>query len=390
MKKATAMICAAAFFAALLCGCRSSNELKAMALVMGVAIDKGGGENEYTVTAQIAQPPSTAAVTGGESGGPADNEVYTNLTKTGAGVSDAMREISRLQSRKLYTGHIQVVIISRAVAADGIEPVLNYFIGSADGRMSTLLLISEGEAKMLLEAKTGTAQCPAESLAELIGARVKAGELPEPTMLSFINDMLGGLTAPVIPIIEIKKNGESELAEVTGTAAFSGAELSDVMTRRQSQAVFDIRGKTDGGYLTARKNDGYMTLHVEKASSHFSAGFSNETPEITVVVRREYSVDDSSPGLDLLNDGVRQRAELYIKKQLARQFCDTIEHAKEKQLDVFGFSEYLYRFHSGKIKPIYDNREIFPELEVKLELEVRILGTGALQKRLRPEKQGRV
>ena len=390
MRKALVLSCTALMAATLLSGCRSSNELNVMSLVMGIAIDKGGRENEYEVTAQIAQP--TAHLGGGESSGASENSGgHLNITRTGVGVSAAMHEISQVQSRKLYTGHIQLVIISREVAKDGIGPILDYFIGSADGRLSTTLLIAGGSAKALLEGKSKTKHSPAAILAGLIEARVKAGEINESTMLAYLDDMVGGLTAPIIPVVEMKKDKNGgEQAELTGAAVFDGTRLREVMTTSQSQAVLAVRNQISGGFQKVEKDGKYLTLHVEKASSRVHATVEDGRPKMTVMIYREYSVDDSTLDIDYLNNSGRHSAEQILKAQTLEQLQKTLAWAKEQRFDAFGFGEFLYRHHNRETQELLRNwSRAFPELEVNFEIDVTILGAGAILKSLEPVNRWR-
>ena len=389
MKKAIVFFCAAALFGALLPGCGTGRELNSLALVMGVAIDKGAGKNEYEVTAQLAQTPTS--VSDSEGTGAPNDGAYENLTKIGVGVAAAMQEISRVQSRALYTGHIQLVVISREVAEEGIEPILNYFIGSADGRLSTLLLIAENDAKELLESKSAAAKSPAAGLAELIETRVKAGELTRPSMLSFLNDMLDGLTASMLPVVSTKKDkNDNDIIQITGAAAFDGAVLSEVMPLKIAQAILTLRDKTGGGYLTVQTDGGYMTLRVKKASSRVRTEIMDGTPKIKVTVNREYLVDDSTLELDFSNENSRAEAEAFAKEELSRLLNNALRWAKRYKLDVFAFGEQLRRYHRHESEPwLEDWRGFFPELDVELEINVKILGTGATIKGLEPaERQG--
>ena len=385
MRRTVASICGVLLLILLLSGCRSGNELNAMSLVMGIAIDKSDKENEYSVTAQLANAEVHSGGSMKSSGG-GKGKGYVNVTMEGLGISDAMLGISRKLSRKLYTGHIQLVVISRAVAEDGIGPILNYFIGSADGRMSTILLIAHDKASGLFECESPTKQSPADNLAGLIKAQVKAGEAAEPSMLSFLSDMAGGLTAPKIPVAEIKKdeNGE-ELTEITGLAVFDGMELRDIMSGEQAHAVFAVHGSTGSGYQQIVSGGKYLTLHVEGATSRVYSTIENGMPKITAVLNREYSVDDSTFDFDFLDENARHKAEQLSKEQLLKQLQDTLEWARQRQLDVFAFGEHLYRYHNREtVELLRDWRAAFPELEVSFELDVTILGTGAILKNLEP------
>lgn len=390
MRRLAALLCLSAMLAPLLAGCQHSTEINALSLVMGIAIDKGDEENEYEVTAQIAR---AEVLSGGDSqsnSASGDDEGFLNISKKGVGISAAMLEISQLMNRKFYTGHIQVVVISREVAESGIGPIIDYFIGSTDGRLSTALLIAADEAKALFESGNPLDHSPASNLAGLLRAQVKAGEISESSILTFLDDMIGSLTSATVPVAEVVKDDSGkEFAEITGVAAFDGLELRDVMTINQSRAVLTTKDKITGGYLKVDRDGKYLTLQLEKTSTQVSSEIVDGKPKITVRVVREYTVDDSTWDFDYLEEEQRLEAEGLAEHHAYELLNDALEWARERGLDVFGFGERLYRYHRRDTEELLRNwSEAFPELEVELEVDITVLGSGAILQNLKPIEYG--
>ena len=175
--------------------------------------------------------------------------------------------------------------------------------------------------------------------------------------------------------------------DITGFAVFDGFVLCDVMSGGQAQAVLAVRDLIRGGYQQVISGGRYLTLRVEKASARVISAVENGRPKMMVRLYRTYSVDDSTPGFDFLDETVRHRAEQLSGKQTLSQLQDTLAWAKERRLDVFAFGERLYRYHSRETPELLQNwRTAFTELEVTFDVDVTILGAGAIMKSIDPPR----
>ncbi|WP_152966062.1 hypothetical protein [Pseudobacteroides cellulosolvens] len=80
-----------------LIGCWDMREINEIGLVTAVAVDKGTGNNKYSVTVQIANPTSENT-SGSES--KAKSTVWIG-SKEGASLFDATRELVKISSRRI-------------------------------------------------------------------------------------------------------------------------------------------------------------------------------------------------------------------------------------------------------------------------------------------------
>jgi spore germination protein KC len=95
-------------------GCWNYREVEKLAIVAGVAIDKGEN-NPYKITFEILQV----------SGGKEAKTVSKIISMEGRTIFDAVRNAISLSGKKLYWSHTKIVVISKDIARNGILRVVD-------------------------------------------------------------------------------------------------------------------------------------------------------------------------------------------------------------------------------------------------------------------------
>src|SRR5699024_7954334 len=96
----------------LLSGCWDRRELNELGITMALGIDKI--ENEYVVSAQVVVPSevSMKASTG--------RSAVTLYKASGDTIYEAFRRMTKNSPRKIYPGHLQILVLSEDLAKEGI------------------------------------------------------------------------------------------------------------------------------------------------------------------------------------------------------------------------------------------------------------------------------
>ena len=126
--------------------CWDYREIDKLAVVAGVAVDKGT-TGQYEVTAEIVQ------ISGGK-----DTKTMSNtITMEGRTMFDAVRNGISLSGKKLYWSHTKVIILSKEIASEGVMKVIDWFNRDAETRPDFHVLISEGaSAKEIFSGQGAT------------------------------------------------------------------------------------------------------------------------------------------------------------------------------------------------------------------------------------------
>ncbi len=127
-----------------LSSCWTPIEISRLAIVMGIGIDVGENEGEYTVTAQIAKPRDLKFNSSG------DSEAYFNLKSSGNDIQTQLRDIDNELSRMLYTGHMEMILISEDAAKQGLITILDYFYRSVKSRFNIPIVITKGKRAVIV------------------------------------------------------------------------------------------------------------------------------------------------------------------------------------------------------------------------------------------------
>ncbi len=117
----------ALLFLTLLAGCWDKKELNDLAIAVGLAIDKS--EGGYKLSTQIVNPSEVSPQANSSGITP-----VTVRSKQGKTMYEAIRRLSLTNSRRIYTSHLRLLVISEEVAKEGITEVLDYLSRDKDFR----------------------------------------------------------------------------------------------------------------------------------------------------------------------------------------------------------------------------------------------------------------
>src|SRR5690606_14051292 len=100
-----------------LCSCWNYNELDSFYIVAGIAVDKNTQTDLYNVSVEVINMKDTDVEPNIES---------QIIQSSGDSIFDAVREMIKVSSKKLYWSHATTLILSEDVAKDSIIPVLDW------------------------------------------------------------------------------------------------------------------------------------------------------------------------------------------------------------------------------------------------------------------------
>ena len=90
-------------------GCWDKREINELGIVTAVGVDKGKGENRYSVTIEIANTPPKKSGNSGSDGNETNKAWVGNAE--GKSIFDAVRVLSNSSSRRIMWAHNSLIII---------------------------------------------------------------------------------------------------------------------------------------------------------------------------------------------------------------------------------------------------------------------------------------
>lgn len=146
-----------------LTGCWDRVEIEERGFVVGAGIDLAEDEEaekgQYRLTFQFVIPGGLQAKEGGGKG--ARDAAYFNLSSSANTMFTAARDMSFLTSRSPYLQHLRMILISEELAEKGeLANSLDLFLRDHEMRRATKIMVTEGEARQLLDTNPKNEKLP--------------------------------------------------------------------------------------------------------------------------------------------------------------------------------------------------------------------------------------
>lgn len=411
-------------------GCWDSHEVDTMAIVGSMAIDRGQ-EGRILVSLEVMNAEALARAVGQES--PGSVVAAWVMSEEGNTISNAISNIQRRTPRRLFMGQVSTVIFGQNAARDGIGDYLDYFTRHPQLRRSIRVSTCDTGTGLLMRPFMN--EVPSLTLTGLNITAPDSGRTMEVT----INELIRRLRAPGIePItmhtagrksegVMIKRQGEqlnqtnkkedrkqplvsehnipgivppeSELLE---TRAESGTgEYLEALTivvglaaYRNDRLVGFLDGNDARGYLWTTgqianavveiedtlADPARMTFLVSTCSPSTRMSVVDGEPRARIDVSVTALIREMNRGLVAEELRERRRLERELESWIRREIENSLNIVQSLQSDIYGFGNLLYRSHPDLWRELEDrwNEEVFPNLEVSVNVTVRVDSSGDL------------
>ena len=168
----------------LLCGCNNYRELNSIAIITGVSIDKI--DNKYEVGFLIANSPK-------EQTSSKEGEARTTVYKAKApSIAEAIQHIDYESPKKLYFGHINIVIISEKIGKEGFLKTADFLLRHPETRKKFFIMqAKDSNPSDILKIVSPLESFPSGSIATLLkSTKDTEGVLEITDYTSFISKIL--------------------------------------------------------------------------------------------------------------------------------------------------------------------------------------------------------
>ncbi|MBM7649607.1 spore germination protein KC [Bacillus ectoiniformans] len=379
----------------ILAGCWNSRELNEVVIAIAVGIDKLES-GEYRFTVQVINPATTA---GQGSGGDFGTPVVT-YSETGKSLFDAWRKITKISPRKVYFGHVRLLVIGEDVAREGIakplDPLLrdhefraDYFLAiarksSAKGVLSVLTALEKVPAIKLVSSletsQKNTAETVAYTFDEIIAQMGHEGKDLIITGLRPKGSVKSGATKE-----NIDKTTIGTLLQFYQTAVFKEDKLAGWFTSKETKGYNYVRGETKSTVeeLTCPKEDGLLAVEIIRTNSDMKAAIKNEHPQITVNVTVEGNIIDVQCAANVTDVQIVKSLEKQLEQQVKGYINQAVKKQQKLKIDVLGFGRTV---HHNNPKYWKEHKKIWgkisPSVDVNIQVEGYINNTGSIGKSL--------
>lgn len=322
-----------------LSGCWDENQPERMVYINGIGVDYKDGK--YDVYAQFANFANL-----GKTEQPNIDVLQAEVGHArGDTMDEAIHNLYHSIDQKVYWGHFSYLVVSEEVMENGrLSPVIDTFIRFKDTRyhiwvystkesVEDVLLIRPTLNKALTLSKLGDPRnsYDQESFVEPIDIRMLLIELDEPSH------------EVKIPLLSIKENWKTEEETIpsivlSGVSVVTPNTFKGFITGDKAQGIQWMSNETKRGQVTFKlEDDAYFTMVLAKVKV-----------KIEPIVGQGDVVFDVSIKIDATLSTVGENVSIAtmkkeIIKEVEREVWATYEEALKKDIDIYHFSEKLYR-----------------------------------------------
>ncbi|MBY4605806.1 MULTISPECIES: Ger(x)C family spore germination protein [Bacillus] len=380
MKKTIYKAVAPLLVCMLLAGCWDRTEINDIAFVVSSAIDKK--KDQYRVAMQIPLVGQLGGQTGG-GGGTTGSKTWYVDSASGTTIKEANNKLQTSLSRTINTSHRRTVVIGEDMAREGVAPVFDILTRNPQNRLTALFLVSQGEARDILNTDVQLEQFPAEMIRELAILATN-----RPVFLSrFMSDLVEKGNDPYAPVISSSKTkpggkGKSNL-KIDGLAIFKKDKLVDILKKEHMTAALILlnQARQPEFILVLPNQMGKATIQLQKPNASFHAAEKNGKLSMTVEIRAKGIIMENQSTYETRENDQFYIIQKALNRAVKEEMISTVHRLQKLKADPAGFQDRTIRsmgITNNLLRKDWD--EVYKDMEIHVNPIVTIEQGGVLYK----------
>ncbi|RIE01489.1 Ger(x)C family spore germination protein [Cohnella faecalis] len=379
-----------------LTGCWDRTELNELAITAGTAID--WKEGRWVVTYQVVIPSAISAVLTAVGGGAGKVPVIVYSTE-GETIREAVAKSALESPRKLFFSHNRVVVISSAAALHGLENLLDIYLRNPDTRETVSTLISDKDARTILEQLMQVQIIPSDGIEETVkGEAEQLSTLPHVRMYNLAMSLAGPAHSAALPEILVSGDqGVTSADDLSQTSLKSKLRLGRLgllrdnrmvgwLSRSEALGVAFISNKvSETSIIFSCEGDGAKpnsTFQIEHSKTKLRPEWKNGELVMHININSSGTLVETGCSVeDLNNPATIKQMEKQLRLQVLEQVETSWEATKKLKTDVLGFADIIRRKYPKRWKEVKtDWPNQFSKIRIDPIVSVRIARMGLSSK----------
>ncbi|SDX50430.1 Ger(x)C family spore germination protein [Paenibacillus sp. CF384] len=336
--------------AALLTGCWDIKDLnhRVLPIVMGISY---GTSHKYRVHIQVPLPEKNRII----------SEVYYKEADT---ISKALTDIDTDIEAGIDYMHVQLIVIDRKVAEDGIEDEVAFIIRSEQIPSKVLLAITSDNIKTLLTHTGKVLQNQESALINFFNKN--AGWSPE-INLAFVWSTFAAIHSDTEDIsIPILRSGKSTMLEFMGSAVMSKGRMKGVIQKEQSLLINLYKELFEG---TVVQTAGPTSVAIVGCKNKLHTDWNGQHPRLRMNMRLSLHLIENNS--ELSNREIEEAFSNDIKKRYEELFHQLLL----LESDALGTGQYFRNKLPFNQLPEW-REKYYPQLETDIRVVSNIRNSG--------------
>jgi spore germination protein KC len=340
--------------------------------IVSIAIDEGT-ESKYIITlegkkfSQSIDIEAKATIFSGE----ADS------------VLEGLRAAIKQTGRILYIGSVKAIIISEAIAKEGIRDVLDFFIRTNQTRLLTGLYIARGTtASSLLEDTSMYTEFAGYEIDEATRQiELHGGYNNENNLFSIADRLLDPYKNPLATGLELKNLPlDKKTFSIAGVACFKGDRLVGYIEKDYIPLFALWVNRYSNAVLSIQCADyGVTAFYVHKSKTKRSYEYKNGKVYLNLDIKIELSYAENGTSRYGNDEMTKEEINKYIVDYFELNLPALYEYVKtELQTDVLEIEEFFRKYHFSTWKKLEGSYDFLRDTQIETDVEVIIRGAGQI------------
>ena len=383
-----------------LSGCMGKTEINDLGIVMAVGLDKGEKEGTIQITAQIVRPADARGSTGAPSG--QTGEPIWSISASGDSIFDAIRNLGRISSRRIYWAHNFAVVINEDLAKEGINDIIDFFTRNHQLRMQTLVMVTPDPASEVVSTLTGIEVIPGQAINDLFLYNNVTAAAPKTQIIGLQKSYLNESTEAVLARISLAKHGISNKKptaeptmnqiELNGTGVFKGDKLIGTVSAEDTMGLlFFLENAKSAAVVTScpSNKDQNMTIELKTENFQVTPTYKSNQVGFDVNLKSEVQLVEAGCPFSIAREQQVQQIEKQIEANLKGKIEKILQLAQEEyKVDFLELGETFKNRYPAEWKKIVSNWEDeFPEAKTNIKVDVKLTSSALLFLPTKPKNE---
>ncbi|KLI03901.1 hypothetical protein SINU_00295 [Sporolactobacillus inulinus CASD] len=380
MKKIMLFIMTISLFALPLNGCRDSNELEDLALVMGIGVDLTEDEHPL-VSLQVFLPQGSGQSGGSQSqskGAGGANQSFI-ATESGQSIGDAVNKIAKRMSRRVYLSHNAVLIISERMANHRLREVIDYCQRTQEIRQRTLLFVTREDMPKILNYESVLEKTSSISL-----LKEEEKHLNLITTIRDVSLMKTGPNKPIaIPVIKLRRDSydpREQVTKIIGSALFTDEQMVGMMNSERTLGILMMNGDFRNNTFTFKPKGrkGKLSVNVQDIRIRAVPTIDRGSWELSIHLSGKGMLQENTTTLNPMNPVDCRQIEKQTAKYLASMIGKGFKQSQCVGSDVYMTYEVFERSYPHECQRAREHwATVYPNIHLSVHPQIQLMHSGA-------------
>jgi spore germination protein KC len=262
------------------------------------------------------------------------------VSAVGVDMKDAMQNIQKKLSRRLFLAHRRMFLIGESLARKGIQEHIDEMSRNPQTRLRTNVAITRGDALRYLQIDYPFERVPSEALRNILyGKELSNFQMDIKGLMVMMATPGAEAMVPIITLAPLAKGEKKATFKADGIAVFHNDRMVGSLTAKQARGVLWLRDQMKRGTVTATVpgHSGKISMDLLRVGTHYTIQLHKGHPSMVIRFQPETDVLENNTDLDLSQP---QNVNL-----IERSFSNVVKQRIEESLDIL-----QHRYHSDVLK----------------------------------------